>query len=222
MASGKRPLVLPRAQATEEQYIWFRDLAQRAYDCLRCPRMEPNSAVLGPLNGRLESRVMVLGEAPGRFGSAVTRVPFRGDKSGEYFERLLPHAGLRREDLFIANAIQCNPKDEQGRNDRPSVQEMRNCSDYVRELLDVVHPAYVVTLGRKALDALNLIEPHRVSLKDTVATRVPWRGVTLVPLYHPSGRAMAHQRFEQQAEDYAALGRILQEDFEQRLARGTA
>ena len=32
MASGKRSLVLPHAQATEEQYIWFRDLAQRAYD----------------------------------------------------------------------------------------------------------------------------------------------------------------------------------------------
>ena len=81
--------------ATEEQYIWFRDLAQRAYDCVRCPRMEPNTAVLGPLNGRLEARVVFVGEAPGRFGSAATRVPFHGDRSGENFEKLLPHAGPR-------------------------------------------------------------------------------------------------------------------------------
>ena len=215
-------MVLPHAQATEEQYLWFRNLAQRAYDCLRCPRMEPNSAVLGPLNGRLEARLLVLGEAPGRFGAAVTRVPFRGDRSGEYFERLLPYAGLRREDLFIANAIQCNPKDREGRNDRPTAGEMRNCFDYVRELLDLIQPIYVVTLGRKALDALNLIEPHQVSLKEAAGSRVPWRGLTLVPLYHPSGRAMARRPFARQAEDYAALGRILQEDLERRLARGTA
>jgi uracil-DNA glycosylase family 4 len=164
---------------------------------------------------------MVLGEAPGRFGSAVTRVPFQGDRSGDYFKRLLPYAGLRREDLFIANAIQCNPKDEKGRNDRPSATEMRNCSEYVRELLDIIQPLYVTTLGQKALDALNLIERHRVILKETVGNRVPWRGITLVPLYHPSGRAMAHRPFARQAEDYAALGRIVQEDFEQRLAQGT-
>ncbi|MSQ26112.1 MAG: uracil-DNA glycosylase [Dehalococcoidia bacterium] len=198
--------------ATQEQYLWFRDVAQRAYDCRRCPRMEAHSAVLGPLNGRLEARVLVVGEAPGRFGAAVTRIPFRGDRSGENFERLLPSAGLRREDLFIANAAQCNPKDAKGRNDAPTPRELRNCSDYLREMLDIIQPLYVVTLGRKALDALHIMEPHAVSLSSGVATAIPWRGATLVPLYHPSGRALARRSFQQQAEDYAALGRILRAD----------
>jgi uracil-DNA glycosylase family 4 len=201
-----------RKGATEEQYLWFRNLAQRTYECKRCPRMERHSAVLGPLNGRLEARLLVVGEAPGRFGSAVTRIPFHGDRSGENFERLLPHAGLRREDLFIANAVQCNPKDHRGRNDRPSPREMRNCSEYLRELLDIIHPPYVVTLGQKALDALRLIEPHTIALKDSVAMALPWRGCKVVPLYHPSGRAMARRPFARQAEDYARLGQILQAD----------
>ncbi len=201
-----------RKGATEEQYLWFRNLAQRTYDCKRCPRMERHSAVIGPLNGRLEARAMVIGEAPGRFGSAVTRIPFHGDRSGENFERLLPHAGLRREDLFIANAVQCNPKDHRGRNDRPSPRELRNCSGYLRELLDIIQPPYVVTLGQKALDALRLIEPHKLSLKDDVGVAVPWRGVKVVPLYHPSGRALANRPFEQQAKDYSRLERILNAD----------
>jgi len=201
-----------RKGATEEQYLWFSNLAQRTYECALCPRMERNTAVLGPLNGRLEARLLVIGEAPGRFGSAVTRIPFHGDRSGENFERLLPHAGLRREDLFIANAVQCNPKDGKGRNDRPTPQEMRNCSGYLRELLDIVRPPYVVTLGQKALDALHLIEPHKIALKDSVAIATPWRGCKVVPLYHPSGRAMAKRPFRQQAKDYTRLGRILQAD----------
>lgn len=205
-------IAIAKAGATEEQYIWFRDLADRAYNCRRCPRMEPNSAVLGPLNGRIEARVFFIGEAPGRFGSAVTRVPFHGDRSGENFTKLLEHAGLRREDLFIANAVQCNPKDEQGRNDRPTAREIHNCSEYVRELLDIVQPVYVVTLGQKALDALHVIERHAIVLKDDVAKAVSWRGLKVVALYHPSGRAMARRPIQRQAEDYRRLGVILRTD----------
>lgn len=198
--------------ATQEQYIWFSDLAQRAYDCRRCPRMEEHSAVMGPLNGRLEARVIFVGEAPGRFGSATTRVPFHGDRSGENFEKLLPHAGLKRGDLFITNAVMCNPKDEQGRNDRPAPLEIRNCSEYLREVLDLIQPLYIVTLGQKALDALKLIEPHAISLARDVAVVREWRGTKVVPLYHPGARAMARRPFDQQAQDYRRLGEVLRLD----------
>lgn len=207
--SAGRGSFMATQPATEEQYIWFRDVAERAYNCHRCPRMQAHSAVLGPLNGRLESRVVVIGEAPGRLGSHITRVPFHGDKSGEYFQRLLTHAGLRREDLFITNAVQCNPRDHKGRNDRPTTRELRNCSEYLRELLDIIRPPFIVTLGQKALDALHLIEPHQIVLKDAVARPIAWRDAIVVPLYHPSGRAMARRPFERQAQDYQRLGEIL-------------
>ena len=208
--------------ATEEQYIWFRYLAQQAYDCTRCPRMEANSAVLGPLNGRIEARVLIVGEAPGRFGSATTRIPFYGDRSGENFERLLPEAGLTRNDVFITNAVMCNPKDEKGRNDRPTIQELRNCSEYLRELLDIVQPGHVVTLGQKALDVLALLEPHGMKLKEDVATPRPWRGTMVVPLYHPSARVVAVRGFETMAEEYRALGRILAQDNQLSISRPKA
>ena len=198
--------------ATEEQYIWFSDVAQRAYECRRCPRMEAHTAVLGPLNGRLEARVTFVGEAPGRFGSAATRVPFHGDRSGGNFEKLLPYAGLQREDVFITNAVLCNPKDEQGRNDRPTSKEVHNCSDYLREILDIIQPLYVVALGQKGLDALNLTEPHSMTLNGHVATVVDWRGAKVMPLYHPGVQAMLHRPFDQQVQDYKKLGAVLAAD----------
>ena len=53
---------------------------------------------------------------------------------------------------------------------------------------------------------------HAIKLKDAVATAVPWREAKVVPLYHPSGRAMANRPFEQQAKDYERLGVILRTD----------
>jgi uracil-DNA glycosylase family 4 len=208
--------------ATEEQYIWFRHLAQRAYECRLCPRMEAHSAVLGPLNGRIDSRVLFIGEAPGRFGSATTRIPFHGDRSGEIFERLLPLTGLRREDVFITNALLCNPKDELGRNDAPRPTELRSCSEHLRELLDLIQPPWVVTLGKKALDALSLIERHAIVLKEHVATPVLWRGATVVPLYHPGGRVVAVRGLQRMEEEYGRLRALLQDDTSQRKAMATA
>ncbi len=189
--------------------IRFALLASDAHACTRCPRMTPGSAVLGNRNGPLTARVVVVGEAPGRFGSHKSGVPFTGDQSGIYFERLLPHAGLTRRDIFIANAAQCNPRDDAGRNDKPSVAELRNCSSYLRGILDLLQPRLVVTLGRVALDALSLIEKHHIELATQVGTAVPWHGTHVVPLYHPSGRAMARRPFAQQAKDYARVKSIL-------------
>ncbi|MBF8298960.1 MAG: hypothetical protein HW397_9 [Dehalococcoidia bacterium] len=195
--------------STAEQYMWFHHVAQQAYECQRCSRMASHSAVLGPLNGRIESRVLFVGEAPGRFGSATTRIPFHGDRSGDNFERLLPLAGLIRDEVFITNAVMCNPTDEKGRNDRPTAHELRNCSEYLRELLDIVQPPHVVTLGQKALDALGLLERHSVSLSRDAATGIPWRGTLLVPMYHPSARVVAVRGFERMSAEYRELGRIL-------------
>jgi DNA polymerase len=66
----------------------------------------------------------------------------------------------------------------------------------------------VVTLGAKALDALRRIEPHPYTLADA-GRPVPWRGRTLVPLYHPGPRALIHRPEPAQMEDFRRLGTLL-------------
>ena len=180
-------------------------LVARARACRLCPRMEGRRRVLGPDNGPLDARVLFVAEAPGRLGGDRTGVPLVSDQSGRNFARLLERAGWRRDEVFVSNAVLCNPRDAEGRNDAPSRAEARACSAHLSDLLTILDPPYVVALGRVALSALALIAPHEAALRRDVALPLPWAGRTLVPLYHPSPRAQLHRPFEAQQGDFARL-----------------
>jgi len=180
-------------------------LVARAQACRLCPRMEGRRRVLGAGNGPLAARVLFVAEAPGRLGGDRTGVPLVSDQSGRNFARLLEAAGWRRDEVFVSNAILCNPRDVQGRNDAPARVEIRNCSTHLRDLLTILDPPYVAALGRVALDALALIAPHTIVLRRDVAMGVSWDGRTLVPLYHPGPRAQLHRPFARQQEDIVRL-----------------
>lgn len=183
----------------------FAALVERAQSCRLCPRMEGRRRVLSRANGPLAAQVLFVAEAPGRLGGDRTGVPLVSDQSGRNFTRLLESIGWRREDVFVSNAVLCNPRDAQGRNATPSAGELFNCSPHLRDLLAVLDPPFVVTLGRSALAALALIAPHEVELRRDVGVPLAWAGRVLVPLYHPGPRAQLHRTFSQQCADFARL-----------------
>jgi uracil-DNA glycosylase family 4 len=133
----------------------------------------------------VESKVLFVAEAPGRLGADRTGVPLFGDRTGDNFEALLGNIGWRREQVFITNAVLCNPKQDDGNNDTPTAEEIAKCSAYLEMVITLVNPDVIVTLGVTALDALNLLSPHGIELREGVAQLVPWRGTRLFPLYHP-------------------------------------
>ena len=97
----------------------FRELVEAARACRRCPRMEGRTRAIGPENGPLDARVLFVAEAPGRLGADRTGVPLSGDQTGRNFDALLVSAGIDRRRLFVTNAVLCNPRRPDGRNDRP-------------------------------------------------------------------------------------------------------
>lgn len=168
------------------------------------------AAVLSERNGSIGSRIMFIGEAPGRKGADQTRVPFSGDQSGKNFERFLNSIELNRRDIFITSAALCNPRTESGANRKPSRAELNNCSVFFRRTLELVDPAVIVTLGSVALDALKTIEPHDLSLKESAARIHHWNERVLVPIYHPSPQVLAsHRREAQQLSDYRVVKEAL-------------
>ena len=190
----------------------FAALVQDAQVCRACPRMEGRRRVLSTANGPLSARVLFVAEAPGRLGGDKGGVPLTGDASGRNFGRYLSVAGLSRDDVFVTNAALCNPRTERGTNAPPSASELRACSSFLARTLSVVQPSVIVTLGSKALTALNLIAPHEISLQSHAATAVAWNGRTLFPLYHPSPQVAVSptgRTHEQQEADYQALGLLL-------------
>lgn len=181
-------------------------LAEEAGGCRLCPGMASKTAVLSNANGSLRPRALFVAEAPGRQGGDRTRIPMCGDATGRTFDLLLASIDLTRQDVFITNAVLCNPHTESGANRPPTRREVRTCNSFLSRLIALLDPPVVVTLGAKALAALALVEPHGLTLGADVARPVQWNGRILVPLYHPSPQVLISRRsLEEQREDWRVI-----------------
>lgn len=187
----------------------FADLIESVQHCNLCPRLFERTKVLSGANGNINSKVLFVAEAPGRFGADKTGVPLCGDRTGDNFEKLLGNIGWQREQVFITNAVLCNPREEKGNNATPTSEEISNCSLYLEMVIALVQPDVVVTLGNTALTALELIFPHGVQLREWVAKLTPWHGSRLFPLYHPGPRATVHRSLAKQRSDFMRLAKIV-------------
>jgi len=199
---------LPHPSPSHDQA--FACLVTRVQSCRLCPRMEGRSRVFGPANGSIHASVLFVAEAPGRLGADRWQVPLFGDQTGRTFEELLQVAELDRQQIFITNAVLCNPRDEHGNNAPPARQEIENCSQHLRETIVLLQPRYVVTLGQVALKAVRYIAPHDLTLAEHVGHAYAWHERWLIPLYHPGPRARVHRPLTLQKEDYRRLGVLLQ------------
>ena len=165
--------------------------------------------MLSARNGNTSARLLLVAEAPGARGAERTGVPFCGDASGRNFERLLERAGFSRREVFVTNAVICNPQSAGGSNRPPSTAELKACSRWLRATIELIDPEVVAALGAVALAALERIDEHGLKLKRDCARPRRWFDRWLVPLYHPSPRVVAsHRRFEQQVGDWEVLSRL--------------
>ena len=179
-----------------------------------------HSHVLGHANGALDARVIFVAEAVGRRGGAVTGVPLSRDESGKRFTEFLAIAGVQRDDVFVTNAVLCNPVDSSGRNRAPTTAEITRCRTFLTRTLDLVRAPIVVALGRVALESLRAIAWHDAQLPGDGGSAVTWYGRTLVAMYHPSRQSTLHRsQFEQDA-DWRRLGKIVATVMGDRRARG--
>ncbi len=188
----------------------FECLTQQAAHCTTCPNMVHQTAVLGPANGSIDAKILFVAEAPGRFGGARTGIPFSGDKSGDNFEALIAHIGLTRKDIFVTNAVLCNPL-ANGNNRRPTAREIGNCSPYLQTVLELMRPRIVVTLGGVGLEAINRILGTRYRLAGVIGKPQNTERFTLLALYHPSPRVTHWKRpLSVQKRDFKKILKIVQ------------
>jgi uracil-DNA glycosylase family 4 len=187
----------------------FHVLVQRVQSCRLCPRMDGRLRVFGPANGSLEANTLFIAEAPGRLGADRIRIPLYGDQSGRNFDLLLQAAQLDRKEIFITNAVLCNPRDAQGNNAPPTNSELMQCAQHLRSTIELLQPRFVVTLGQVALRALNCIATHEVVLSAHVGNPRIWNERWLIALYHPGARARIYRSLALQQEDFRNLGAFI-------------
>jgi uracil-DNA glycosylase family 4 len=117
------------------------NLAREASGCTRCPLAAGRTQVVFG-EGDPDAGLLVVGEAPGRDEDRLGR-PFVG-RSGQLLDRLLAEeAGLRREQVYIANVVKCRPP---GNRD-PRPDEIASCRPYLDRQVQLIRPRVVLTLG---------------------------------------------------------------------------
>jgi uracil-DNA glycosylase family 4 len=153
---------------------WYRDFIERLVACRLCPRLvayresaKPPPRFRDevywakPTWGDLGACLMIVGLAPAAHGGNRTGRMFTGDRSAQNPFAMLHSLGLSnkpfslsRDDgvelrcVYITSAVKCAPP-----RNRPTAEEVRNCSTWLAEEISAVRPRVVVALGRVAWNA---------------------------------------------------------------------
>ena len=110
-------------------------------------------------NGWVGSKVVLVGEAPGRKGCGLTGICFYRDASGMLLRRALFSLGINPDFLYITNVVKCNPP-----GNKLKGFDERELSLLKREL-EILKPKAIFAIGRTAEKALKKLGFDSMYLK---------------------------------------------------------
>lgn len=187
-------------------HIPLDELRVQVESCRRCPLCDGRTQTVFGV-GNPHARVMFIGEAPGK-NEDLQGEPFVG-AAGHYLSELLGCAGLRREDVFIANVLKCRPP---GNRD-PRPEEIQTCTPFLREQTRTIDPEVLVTLGKFSTQFVLKTQMGITRLHG----RVQRAGKFLVfPIFHPAAALYDGAKREALENDFVTLGQLLHQLDEQK------
>jgi uracil-DNA glycosylase len=132
-------------------------------------------------DGNPKSRVMFVGEAPGR-DEDIAGLPFVG-RSGKLLDRMMEAIELDRGKAYIANIVPWRPPG----NRTPTPQESAICLPFILRQIELADPDVLVCLGQPSTQTL-------LGTKEGITrTRGRWfkfntgsREIRAMPTYHPA------------------------------------
>ena len=137
-------------------------------------------------SGDPAAKLMFVGEGPG-VEEDKTGVPFVG-RSGQLLDKMIIAMGLSRQTVYIGNVVKlraADPDPDSGRlRDRPPTPaEVALNIPWLHKQIEIIRPQVIVTLGAPALKYLTgTVE----GISRQRGTWMTYRGVPLMPTYHPS------------------------------------
>ncbi len=174
-------------------------LQQTVASCTRCELAKSRTqTVFG--SGNRQADLMFVGEAPGADEDRQGE-PFVG-RAGMLLTEMIKSIGFSRDQVFIANILKCRPP----KNRDPLPQEVRCCTPYLQQQINLIQPKLIVALGRIAahflLDSDAPLGKLRGQLYHYGELNTP-----LLISYHP---AYLLRSPGQKAKSYQDLHRVMQ------------
>jgi uracil-DNA glycosylase len=161
--------------------------------CRRCPRMK-STPVSG---GAVVSEVMLIGQAPGPREPVLQR-PFAHTAGKTLFRWFEEFCGMNeaaiRSTVYFAAVCRCFPGKSSGGSDRvPAPDEIRNCSSWMNDEIEILRPRLIIPVGRLAI--MQFIDCAKLEKVIGRKFRVERAGhrCDVIPLPHPSGASPWHK-----------------------------
>ncbi len=175
------------SQRALEQHI------ARLRKCRRCPRMK-STPVSG---GAVVSPVMIIGQAPGPREPTLKR-PFAHTAGQTLFRWFDQFCGMNEADvrakIYFAAVCRCFPGKAPAGTDRvPSPDEIRNCSSWMANEIEILRPELIVPVGRLAISQFVDCKKLELVVGRKFRGERAGHSFDLIPLPHPSGASPWHK-----------------------------
>ncbi len=156
--------------------------------------------------GSHDSKIMLIGEAPGR-NEAKTGRPFCG-AAGKVLNTLLASADIPRDQVYITNIV----KDRPPENRDPTQGEIDAYGPLLDRQIDIIQPKVIATLGRYSMDYVmrlfdldSEIEPISVAHGKMYEAIASYGPIKILPLYHPAAAIYNRSLIDTLTKDFQAL-----------------
>ena len=164
-----------RSDAIQDCEARLQVLAEQAASCARCGLSKGRTKSVFA-RGTSDTDLVFVGEGPG-YHEDQEGLPFVG-RAGQLLDRMIAAMGYPRDGVYICNVVKCRPPE----NRTPLPTEAAACAHFLVPQLELVQPKVIVALGRCAAENLQCVPP---------AGRWrgiwgEWRGVPVMPTYHPA------------------------------------
>ncbi|MGA2124675.1 MAG: uracil-DNA glycosylase, partial [Xanthobacteraceae bacterium] len=131
-------------------------------------------------DGTPGSRVMLVGEAPGR-EEDLEGLPFVG-RSGQLLDRMMAAIGLSRRNAYIANIIPWRPPG----NRTPTPQEQAICLPFIVRQIELCDPDILVCLGGPSAAALLGVKEGITRIRGRWFPYSTGRDIRAIATLHPA------------------------------------
>lgn len=168
---SKYPNLSLEERKTERERV--RQMALKCRSCALCQSRTQVVFGCGPVDAKL----VIVGEAPG-FYEDKAGLPFVGD-SGDLLTKMLLGIGIKREEVYICNVVQCRPP----ANRTPEPEELTACQGWLQAQLHLLRPTVLFALGVSASRALTGVHQSMWQYRNIIYA---YEGIPLICSYHPA------------------------------------
>ncbi len=177
--------------------------------CRLCPKMHAPPVSGGPV----ESRVILIGQAPGDKEPKFGR-PFAWTAGKTLFKWFYEASGLTeeqfRQKIYFAAVCRCFPGKKQSGGDRvPSPEEIENCSRWLNAEFQILKPALLIPVGKLAIGQFLSLENLDAMIGRKFSITRDGCCFDVIPLPHPSGASPWHRKEPGKTLLYQALRLIV-------------